>query len=112
LLPGQRISYPEDGVPAELANTEPDWSGVRFFRDKGDDPEWDYLDFAYNFHDDPDKGGWRRHLWVYSEESGNPDNVAWLVQKFLKEFRPDQCWSLTWLSVRGFFRCMIAPSKQ
>ena len=27
---------------------------------------------------------------------GNPDNVAWLVQKFLKKFRPDQCWSLTY----------------
>ena len=25
-----------------------------------------------------------------------PDNVAWLVQKFLKKFRPDQCWSLTY----------------
>ena len=43
-----------------------------------------------------DKGGWGRHLWVYAEESGNPDNVAWLVQKFLKKFRPDQCWSLTY----------------
>ena len=27
---------------------------------------------------------------------GNADNVAWLVQKFLKKFRPDQCWSLTY----------------
>ena len=42
------------------------------------------------------QGGWGRHLWVYAEESGSPDNVAWLVQKFLKKFRPDQCWSLTY----------------
>jgi len=43
-----------------------------------------------------DKGGWGRHLWVYSQESGNPDNVAWLVQRLLKKFRPDLCWSLTY----------------
>ena len=35
-------------------------------------------------------------MWLYAEESGNPDNVAWLVQKFLKQFRRDQCWALTY----------------
>lgn len=89
--------YPEDAVPTDLADTEADWTGVRFLRDNGDcDPDWDALGFEYNFHDDHDSGGWGRHLWVYAEESGNPDNVAWLVQKFLKKFRPDQCWSLTY----------------
>jgi hypothetical protein len=89
----------EDAVPAELADTEPDWSGIRFLRDKDDhDPTWDHLDFAYRFQDDPDKGGWGRHLWLYAEESGNPDNVAHLVQKFLKKFRPNKCWALTWAS--------------
>ena len=89
--------YPEDAVPAELADTDADWTGVRFLRDKTDhDPDWDALGFEYSFHDDHDKGGWGRHLWVYAEESGCPDNVAWLVQKFLKKFRPDQCWSLTY----------------
>jgi len=28
--------YAEDAVPAELADMEPDWSGIRFLRDKGD----------------------------------------------------------------------------
>ena len=89
--------YVEDAVPAELADTEPDWSGSRFLRDKGDhDPTWDALGFEYSFHDDPGKGGWGRHLWLYAEEGGNPDNVAHLVQKFLKKFRPNQCWSLTY----------------
>ena len=50
--------YPEDAVPAELANTEPDWTGVRFLRDKTDhDPDWDALGFEYNFHDDHDTEG-------------------------------------------------------
>ena len=63
--------YPEDAVPAELAGTKPDWAGVRILRDKPDhDPQWDALGFEYVFHDDDDKGGWGRHLWVYTEESG------------------------------------------
>ena len=89
--------YPEDAVPAELADTETDWSGIRFLRDNLDhDPDWDVLGFDYYFHDDNDPGGWGRHLWLYAEESGNADYVAWLVHKFLKYFRPDQCWSLTY----------------
>jgi hypothetical protein len=93
---GQK-EYPEDAVPAELADTEAEWAGVRFLRDNDDyDPDCDSLGFEYNFHDDPDDGGWGRHLWLNSEEYGNPDNVAWLVRKFLKAFRPNQCWSLTY----------------
>ena len=89
--------YPEDAVPADLADKNADWAGVRFLRDKTDhDPEWDALGFEYSFHDDHDPKGWGRHLWVYTEESGGPDNVAWLARKFLKKFRPDQCWSLTY----------------
>ena len=89
--------YPGAAVPAELATTKPDWAGVRFLRDKPDhDPQWDSLGFEYVFHDDHDKGGWGRHLWFYTEGWGDASNVAWLVQKFLKKFRPDQCWSLTY----------------
>jgi len=89
--------YPEDAMPAELADTKPDWSGARFLRDNPDyDPEFNCRDFDYAFHDDHDTGGWGRHLWVYTEESGNPDNVSWLVQKFLRKFRADQSWSLTY----------------
>ena len=89
--------YLEDAVPAELADTEPDWAGVRFLQDKTDhDPQCDALGFQYSFHDDHDTEGWGRHLWLYTEGWGDASNVAWLVQKFLKKFRPDQCWSLTY----------------
>jgi hypothetical protein len=88
--------YPEDAVPAELADTKPDWTGIRFLRDKKDhDAQWDDLGFEYSFHDDPPTG-WGRHLWLYTEGWGNISNVAWLVQKFLKKFRPGQCWGLTY----------------
>jgi hypothetical protein len=94
--------YPEDAVPTELADTDADWSGVRFLHDKPDqDSQWDALGFEYSFHDDRGNGGhatdsWGRHLWLYTEGWGDATNVAWLVQKFLKTFRPDECWSLTY----------------
>jgi hypothetical protein len=89
--------YPEDAVPAELAGREAEWTGLRFLRDNGDyDPDCDCLGFEWSLSVDADRGGWGRHLWVYAEESGNPDNVAWLVQKFLKKFRPQECWSLSY----------------
>jgi hypothetical protein len=94
--------YPEDAVPVDLADKEADWSGVRFLRDKPDhDAEWDSLGFEFGFHEDHDNGGyvtdgWGRHLWLYAECWGDVSNVAWLVQKFLKKFRPNECWALTY----------------
>jgi hypothetical protein len=89
--------YLDDAVPTELADTEFEWAGVRFLRDKDDhDPQWDSLGFEYAFHDDHDTDGWGRHLWLYAEDWGNPENAAYLVQKFLKKSRPDQCWWLTY----------------
>ena len=90
--------YPEDAVPAELADTEPEWVGIRFLRDKGDfDPESDCLDFEYRFDDDDaPQDGWGRYLWLYAEDHGNPENVGWLVRKFLKQFSPDKWWALSY----------------
>jgi hypothetical protein len=92
--------YPEDAVSSELACKNADWIGIRFLRDKKDyDPQWDDLGFEYAFHDDTCESrstGWGRHLWFYTESCGNIDNVLHLVQKFLKKFRPDQCWSLSY----------------
>ena len=87
----------EDDMPAELADAEPEWRGPRFLRDCGDfDPAWNTLEFQYAFDDDEHDGDWGRHLWLYAEDNGNPDYVAWLVRKFLKKFRPEECWSLTY----------------
>ncbi len=87
--------YLEDDVPAEFADAEADWSGVRFMRDKPDN-EWDELGFDYCFDENED---WGRHLWLYAEECGDVDNAAWLAHKFLKEFRPQACWSLTYAAI-------------
>jgi hypothetical protein len=75
-----------------------DWTGPRFLRDSDDfDPACDTVGFQHAFHDDHDTpNGWGRHLWVYADDSGNPEHVAWLVQKFLRQFRPQECWSLSY----------------
>jgi hypothetical protein len=89
--------YAEDAIPAELTSANTDWAGVRFLHDKDDfDSRWDTLGFEYEFDSDSDKDGWGRHFWLHADDWGNPENVAYLVQKFLKMFRPDQCWSLTY----------------
>ena len=71
---------PETGCPVFLADYE----------DR--DPDDEYCGFAYSF----EECGGKRQLWVRAEESGNADHAAHLVQKFLKKFRPHECWSLTY----------------
>lgn len=50
--------------------------------------------FEYEFYEKHDEKG--RYLWIYAEEHGYVDRVAHLVQKFLRQFRPDETWSLTY----------------
>jgi len=73
------------------------WSGCRAYRDLdnydshfGGDVGFDYS-FSEEVHEE-----WGHHLRVYSTEHGYVDRVAHLVQKFLRKFRPDACWSLTY----------------
>ena len=91
--------YAEGEVPSDLDVADEQWYGCRAWRDL---PDYDPHDgvpvgFEYAFHDDHDTpDGWGRHLWLYTEESGSPERVAHLVQKFLGRFRPNQCFSLTY----------------
>ena len=95
--------YPEDQVPGDLDPCEADWVGCRAYRDIPDcvayarDMSMEGPGFAYSFDDDRDSpNGWQRHLWIRTCERGYVDGAAQLVRKFLKKFRPDQCWSLTY----------------
>jgi DNA-directed RNA polymerase subunit RPC12/RpoP len=49
--------------------------------------------FGYRFGDDSE---WGSHLWLFSEDSGNVDNVISLVHAFLEKLRPGDTWSITW----------------
>jgi hypothetical protein len=73
---------------------QPDFKGPRFLRGH---PTFDYcfdeLGFEFAFFAE-DKPGC--YLWLHADDHGDPRHAAWLVQKFHKQFRPDQCWSLTY----------------
>ncbi len=87
--------YTEDTLPKEFNAEASDWSGVRAWYDMEEQPD-SPLDhgFCYEFCDDDPGENWGRHLWFYTDEWGYPELVAHLVQKFLRKFRPGDCWSL------------------
>ena len=88
--------FPIEEVPAERSAQTLDWRGccglrgfVEYDPDFIGEPE-----FQYEFvEDDPDDG---RYLWIYSDDYGNIDQVGHFIQQFLKRFRPNNCWSLTY----------------
>ena len=59
------------------------------------DEQWDYFDVQWSIepaHDDAYIGA----LWIYAEESGNPDQVAAVLETFLKKFRPSETIVFSW----------------
>jgi hypothetical protein len=60
--------------------------------------DWEGPGFEWSFED-------KRHiepshtyntLWIYTEESGNIDNVAEFIQAFIKKFRPSYIFTISW----------------
>jgi hypothetical protein len=95
--------YPEDKIPEDLLGAaDPDWQGCRAYRNVPECAEYvKEMDlfgpgFEYRFCSDEDTDGLGRYLWFGTDEGGYLEGLAHLVQKFLKRFRPDQCWSLTY----------------
>jgi hypothetical protein len=93
--------YPLENIPPHLASREPEWRGCRFLRDieDADDYHDDGTGFDYRFVDDDEPDGRGRHLWLHSDEGTRLLAVVHLVQKFLRQFRPQDCWSLTYAHV-------------
>ena len=84
-------------VPIEVESGDSDTSRTcpRFMLDMPEmDPDYAETNFSYEFEDDEASDS--RYLWLYTEESGDPDHAAYLVHKFLKQFHPNDCWSLTY----------------
>ena len=82
--------FPEDDAPE---CDEPDYRGLRFLRDYEDlDDDADMPGFGVEFQG----AGKDRQAWIHAEEGGDPGRATHLVQKFLKKFCPDQCWSLSY----------------
>lgn len=56
---------------------------------------WDYLDLQWSIepaHDDADVGA----VWIYAEQSGNPDQVAVVLEEYLKKFNPTGVVTFSW----------------
>jgi hypothetical protein len=85
--------YAEDEIPDDALTGDVAWSGCRAFRDLPDVDSDDDDGFQFEFRENEELGP---YLWIYAEESGSPDRVAHLVQKFLRQFRPQESWSLTY----------------
>jgi hypothetical protein len=91
--------YAEGNVPEELIDHKPDWSGYRFLRDVEGPGDNRFLGFEYKFCDQENAmEGYGRDFWVYADDSGEPERVVHLIQKFLRKFRPDDYWSLSYAS--------------
>lgn len=54
-----------------------------------------YLDFDWKIEENP---GRKSKLWIYAEESGNPDHVAHFLQQYLKRFDPNGSFGFMWSS--------------
>lgn len=56
---------------------------------------FNYEDFELPFPDFSHKLS-KNELWVYAEEYGNLDNLGRIVQAFLRKFRPNGSFYVTW----------------
>ena len=88
--------YTEAELPSNLSISTARWCGYRTFVDLADDlsESDEELGFEYKFLEDSQELG--SYLWLYAEEGGQPERVGHLIQKFLRQFRPSDSWSLTY----------------
>ncbi len=90
-------------LPAGKTLDQATWRGPRFLleeqsgcADRLATEADELLGFAFDFSDcEPGNDG-ERELWLYSDEHGDLNQVTQFVQKFLRRFRPDQSWTLTY----------------
>jgi hypothetical protein len=85
--------FTKGDLPADLSPDAADRTCLRAYRDLPQDECDDEIGFEFAFLQNEELG---QHLWLYAEESGRPDLVAHLIQMFLRQFRPDACWALTY----------------
>ena len=90
--------YDREWAELNLGDATPDWEGGRFLYDFPDLEERDsnFADFEWELCDDSPGSEIGAHLWLHSGEGGDLEAVGHLVQKFLRQFRPQDGWCLTY----------------
>ena len=58
--------------------------------------QWDFADFQFSIEPARDDAEGVAVLWIYAEESGNPDQVAVVLEEYLKLFAPTGVITFTW----------------
>ena len=91
------VEYPADQIPNKVHADQVTWHGPRFllgaagYEESPEEPA-----FCYELREDDADGDSSRYLWLYSEDHADLDQVALLVQKFLRAFRPTELWTITY----------------
>jgi hypothetical protein len=81
-----------------LTVEEARWCERRLQERHGDEsaPDWDdernLADFEWSFEEDVEG----KSVWIQSDECGNVEHVAAFVQEFLRTFRPNAAWWMSW----------------
>ena len=99
------VEYPADEIPDGVTTDQVAWLGPRFLRgvaDYEDSPGEPAFCYEFGADEDDDVG---RYLWLYSEDHADLDQVALLVQKFLRTFRPADVWTFTYATTCSKPRC-------
>ena len=82
--------YAADALPEELSSKTPQYRGPRYLYGNHETSGDTFAGFDFQFCND------RRTLWLYAEDNGDTENVIRLVQAFLRRFRPQDYWVLTY----------------
>ena len=100
------VEYAADQIPDKVDADQVTWQGPRFLLGAaGYDESPEEPAFCYEFREDNVDGDSSRYLWLYSEDHADLDQVALLVQKFLREFRPAEMWTVTYATTCSKPRC-------
>jgi hypothetical protein len=84
-LPDDCADDAEDECPLFIAEYDPETDPAPV----GPDKDWGDAGFAHGWDGDD-------CLLIYADESGIVEHVAYFVHKFLRTFRKNDCWGLTW----------------
>lgn len=76
-----------------LTDKEYDWCSTQLAKLREDyEDDWDNVPGNFEYELSKANGT----LWLYSAECCDPEHVAKFVQKFLKLFRPQECFCFNW----------------
>ena len=75
--------------------SEPEYVGMRGLREAAGTLDGDYYEQDFQYLICPAEDHLTQYLWLYADEYGNVEQIAVLMQQFLKQFRPSDYWLLT-----------------